>query len=119
MSETPTVLQRLVVRFGGSNVDVETLIRPDPTIVRVIDPTEQASEIARHKDELRCNTLAAEVIAGARQEATEVWLVPANAAGQLWVAVAAADQNSRGNADDVPENRQNRGAGKISWPVPL
>lgn len=89
--DTHGVLQRLVVRFGGSNVDVETLIRPDPAIVRIIDPTEHASGIARHKDELRCNTLAVEVIAGARQEDAEVRLVPANAAGRLWVAVGAAD----------------------------
>ena len=89
--DTHGVLQRLVARFGGSNVDVETLIRPDPAIVRVIDPTEHASEIARHKDGLHCNTLAAEVIAGARQEAAEVRLVPANAVGQLWIAVGAAE----------------------------
>jgi hypothetical protein len=89
--DTRGVLQRLVAQFGGSSVDVETLIRPDPAIVRIIDPTEHASEIARHKDGLRCNTLAAEVIAGARQEAAEVRLVPANALGQLWVAVGAAE----------------------------
>jgi hypothetical protein len=88
---TRGVLQRLVAQFGGSSVDVETLIRPDPAIVRIIDPTEHASEIARHKDRLRCNTLAAEVIVGARQEAAEVRLVPANALGQLWVAVGAAE----------------------------
>jgi hypothetical protein len=85
------VLQRLVVQFGGNDVDVETVIRPDASIVKVIDPTGHASKIAQYKGRLRCNTLAAEVIAGALQEAAEVRLAPPNAKGQLWDAVVAAD----------------------------
>lgn len=88
---TEGVLQRLVSTFLPEGFDIDALVDFDSALVRVIDPTKYAADVARIKSEFRCNSLAAEVVAVARREGAEVRLTPGNADGQLWGTLTATD----------------------------
>jgi hypothetical protein len=87
---TEGVLQRLVHDHLPPGVDRSTLSGRESRILRVVDPTLFATEVAQVRAEMRCDTLAAEVVAVARSEMAEVRLTPGNAKGQLWDVLAAA-----------------------------
>lgn len=87
---TEGTLQRLLRSHLTHGVDPISLVRAESSALRVIDPTQLAAEIARARSDLRCNSLAAEVVAAARSEQAHVRLTPGNAKGQLFETLTLA-----------------------------
>ncbi len=88
---TEGVLQRILSSYLPAGRDPSELLAPDSGTVRVANPTLYVVDAALIRADLRCNTLAAEVIAVAQQENCDVRLTPGNARGSLWDALTAAD----------------------------